>query len=123
MIAQVDKDGDGGISFSEFLEMNQRFRHHHHTQRGSAPGSNPNISSSLSNNSVEERARIAFNAYDRNRAGYITKAKFKKTSKSMTEAQIDAVFEKYDRNGDGRLSFEEFKGLMTSNQRQNEEKS
>ena len=39
----------------------------------------------------------------------------KRTSKSMTEAQIDAVFEKYDRNKDGRLDFEEFKALMESN--------
>ena len=39
----------------------------------------------------------------------------KRTSKSMTEAQVDAVFEKYDKNKDGRLDFEEFKELMSSN--------
>ena len=47
---------------------------------------------------VQEKARLAFNAYDRNRDGYLTKAEMKKTSKSMTDAQIDAVFEKYDKN-------------------------
>ena len=64
---------------------------------------------------VQEKARLAFNAYDRNRDGYLTKAEMKRTSKSMTEAQIDAVFEKYDKNKDGKLDFEEFKELMESN--------
>lgn len=64
---------------------------------------------------VQEKARLAFNAYDRNRDGYLTKAEMKRTSKSMTEAQIDAVFEKYDKNKDGRLEFDEFKELMVSN--------
>ena len=46
----------------------------------------------------------------------------KRTSKSMTEAQIDAVFEKYDRNKDGRLEFDEFKELMESNSKQYKKK-
>uniref|UniRef100_A0A0K2UPX4 Calmodulinlike 3like [Oryctolagus cuniculus] n=1 Tax=Lepeophtheirus salmonis TaxID=72036 RepID=A0A0K2UPX4_LEPSM len=115
-IARNDKDGDGGISFSEFVEMNQRFK-----QRKGSHGSNPNLSAQHSINThpnIEERARIAFNAYDRNREGFLTKSKLKKTSKNMTDAQIDAVFEKYDKNRDGRLNFDEFKGLMESNQRQ-----
>ena len=65
-----------------------------------------------------EKAKLAFNAYDRNRDGYLTKAELRKTSKKMTDAQIDAVFEKYDKNRDGRLDFEEFKDLMESNKKQ-----
>ncbi|CAB4061507.1 unnamed protein product [Lepeophtheirus salmonis] len=90
-------------------------------QRKGSHGSNPNLSAQHSINThpnIEERARIAFNAYDRNREGFLTKSKLKKTSKNMTDAQIDAVFEKYDKNRDGRLNFDEFKGLMESNQRQ-----
>jgi len=37
---------------------------------------------------VTERARLAFNVYDRNRDGYLTKAELRKTSKKMTEAQV-----------------------------------
>ena len=66
---------------------------------------------------LHEKAKLAFNAYDRNRDGFLTKAELKKTSKKMTEAQIEAVFEKYDRNKDGKLDFEEFKDLMESNRR------
>ena len=67
---------------------------------------------------MHEKALLAFNAYDRNRDGYLTKAEMKKTSKMMTEAQIDAVFDKYDKNKDGKLSFEEFKHLMESHNKE-----
>jgi Ca2+-binding EF-hand superfamily protein len=38
--------------------------------------------------SVSERARLAFNVYDRNRDGFLTKAELRRTSKKMTEAQV-----------------------------------
>ena len=104
-IAQNDKDGDGGISLEEFIEMN--ISRGKHKRELSQAKSQSDI--------VLEKARLAFNAYDRNRDGYLTKAEMKRTSKSMTDAQIDAVFEKYDRNKDGKLDFEEFKELMESN--------
>jgi len=104
-IAQNDKDGDGGISLEEFIEMN--ISRGKHKSKISEAKSQSDI--------VLEKARLAFNAYDRNRDGYLTKAEMKRTSKSMTDAQIDAVFEKYDRNKDGKLDFEEFKELMESN--------
>ena len=53
----------------------------------------------------------------RNRDGYLTKAELRKTSRKMTDAQIDAVFEKFDKNKDGRLDFDEFKELMESHKR------
>ena len=108
-IAQNDKDGDGGISLDEFIEMNIRGKN-----RQTKSTTEPQKSQS---DIIHEKARLAFNAYDRNRDGYLTKAEMKKTSKMMTEAQIDAVFEKYDKNKDGKLEFEEFKELMESNSR------
>lgn len=105
-IAQNDKDGDGGISLEEFIEMN--------ISRGrskAVPVQDRRSASDI----VLEKARLAFNAYDRNRDGYLTKAEMKKTSKMMTDAQVDAVFEKYDKNKDGKLEFDEFKELMESN--------
>ena len=59
--------------------------------------------------------------YDRNRDGYLTKAELRKTSKRMTDAQIDAVFEKYDKNKDGKLDFNEFKDLMEARSKTQEE--
>ena len=108
-IAQNDKDGDGGISLDEFIEMNIRGKNRQTKSAVEERKSQSDI--------IHEKARLAFNAYDRNRDGYLTKAEMKKTSKMMTEAQIDAVFEKYDKNKDGKLEFEEFKELMESNSR------
>lgn len=109
-IAQNDKDGDGGISLEEFIEMNTRGK-----MRAGASSSSGHGHNKCPADIVLEKARLAFNAYDRNRDGYLTKAELRKTSKKMTEAQIDAVFEKYDKNKDGKLDFEEFKELMESN--------
>ena len=61
---------------------------------------------------VAEKAKLAFNVYDLNRDGYLTKAELRKTSKKMTDSQIDALFENYDKNDDGRLDFNEFKDVM-----------
>jgi hypothetical protein len=70
---------------------------------------------------IAEKAKLAFNVYDRNRDGYLTKAELRKTSKRMTDAQIDAVFEKYDKNKDGKLDFNEFKDLMEAKGKSHEE--
>ena len=70
---------------------------------------------------IVEKAKLAFNVYDRNRDGYLTKAELRKTSKRMTDAQIDAVFDKYDVNKDGKLDFNEFKNLMEARSKTQEE--
>ena len=134
-IARNDKDGDGGINLEEFVEMNIRSRF----SRGRSPSSSGSgTSTAAASSDLHEKARLAFNAYDRsgahptyslqeltnnfhissrNRDGYLTKAELRKTSRKMTDAQIDAVFEKFDRNKDGRLDFEEFKELMESHKK------
>ena len=38
------------------------------------------------------QARLAFNIYDRNRDGYLTKSELKRTSKNMTSSQIEVSF-------------------------------
>ena len=68
-----------------------------------------------------EKAKLAFNVYDLNRDGYLTKAELRKASLKMTGAQIDALFENYDKNNDGRLDFNEFKDLMEARRKSLEE--
>ena len=108
-IARNDKDGDGGINLQEFIDMNIKGKLKNSLTNQSAGAT------AIGNTSIIEKAKLAFNAYDRNRDGYLTKAELRKTSKRMTDAQIDAVFEKYDKNKDGKLDFEEFKDLMENN--------
>jgi len=111
-IARNDKDGDGGISLDEFIQMNIKGR-----LRAAGTGSNGSSAAAAAATSITEKAKLAFKAYDRNSDGYLTKAELRRTSKKMTDAQIDAVFEKYDKNKDGKLEFEDFKDLMESNHR------
>ena len=67
-IAQNDKDGDGGISLEEFIEMNIS-----RNKRQNA-AKNPSEDRRSAADILQEKARLAFNAYDRNRDGYLTKA-------------------------------------------------
>ena len=122
-IARNDRDGDGGLNLDEFIEMNLgRVRL---KKPGGASATTPTNASAAAAaaqgaDNLHEKAKLAFNAYDRNRDGYLTKAELKKTSKRMTDAQIEAVFERFDRNKDGKLDFDEFKDLMESNRKQKE---
>lgn len=116
-IAQNDKDGDGGISLEEFIEMNIRGK----LKSGHGGAGASDASSHKRPSTIAEKAKLAFNVYDRNRDGYLTKAELRKTSKRMTDAQIDAVFEKYDKNKDGKLDFNEFKDLMEARSKSQEE--
>ena len=61
-IARNDKDGDGGINLEEFVEMNIRTRF----SRGRSPSSSGSGTSTVTASSdLHEKARLAFNAYDR----------------------------------------------------------
>ena len=120
-IARNDRDGDGGLNLDEFIEMNLGRVRLKSASAASKVEREPPQVPSTSSTDLQEKARLAFNAYDRNRDGYLTKAELRKTSKRMTEAQIEAVFERFDRNRDGRLDFDEFKHLMESNRKHSKE--
>ena len=50
----------------------------------------------------------AFDMFDRNGDGMVTKAEFRSTATHMTIEQIDLVFRRCDLDKDGKLSFDEF---------------
>ncbi len=84
---------------------------------------------------VDDKADIAFNVYDKNHDGYVTKNEMLKGSKHLTKQQVtqrqclwniwrhfcvvpfqvDAVFERNDSDHDGKLTREEFQGFMRRN--------
>ena len=74
-IAQNDKDGDGGISLEEFIEMNISRNKRQNPQISVDRRSQADI--------LQEKAKLAFNAYDRNRDGYLTKAQCWKIGNQM----------------------------------------
>ena len=76
IVARNDKDGDGGINFEEFMSMNIKSKLRQQQQQGlyslspsssSAGFSHIRRSSISGGDEVHERAKLAFNAFDRNR--------------------------------------------------------
>jgi Ca2+-binding EF-hand superfamily protein len=61
-----------------------------------------------------KKVAVAFNMFDRNNDGYVTKAEFGRTLKNLKETQINAIFKKYDENADEKLTQEEFKTFMNA---------
>ena len=59
-----------------------------------------------------DQAEAAFNVFDKDKDGFISREEFTAVSKNLTEKQADAVFAKFDENKDGRLSLDEFRKMI-----------
>ena len=107
--AAFDIDGDGSIDLREFTTG----------------------MSLLTSGSLEEKLKLAFRAYDKDRSGFIDREEVEELLKAnfesdgitvdadMIKGQVDEFFKLVDFNGDGRVSFEEFKiavhkGILTN---------
>lgn len=95
IMRQVDIDGSGDISYSEFVLATI------------------NLEQLLST----ERIEAAFNAFDHDGNGYISKEELKKVfglrrGRSI-ESELEAVVVESDTNGDGRIDKAEFVRMMT----------
>ena len=108
LLAEFDLDGSGGIDISEFLiqmskKKNKQLR-------------------KLIHKAIVLRSPIrkAFNEFDTNGDGFITKKEFKNVMRKqkgryycISDAQLDAMIQDYDRNGDGKIDYDEFVYVMT----------
>jgi len=95
MIQQADQDGDGSIDFMEFLEV---------------------MASKMGENSFEDDLREAFQMFDRDANGYISKREltFVMTSlgEQITDTAVENMIKEVDLDGDGRVNYEEFIRIM-----------
>ncbi|XP_068729171.1 calmodulin-like isoform X1 [Montipora capricornis] len=95
MIRQADQDGDGSIDFMEFLEV---------------------MASKMGENTFEDDLRDAFQLFDRDSNGYISKREltFVMTSlgEHITDTTVENMIKEVDLDGDGRVNYEEFLRLM-----------
>ena len=95
MISSVDDDGNGEISFDEFLVL---------------------MKSRIGCPDPDQELRDAFAVFDTDGSGAIDRKELKRLMKKLgqklSEPELDAMMDEVDTNGDGEISFEEFKALM-----------
>ena len=100
MINEVDFDGTGSIEFPAFLSM---------------------MAKKISDLYAEDEIREAFQFFDRDGNGYITRLELKSVmmnlGEKLTDDECDQLVEEADIDGDGQINYEEFYFLMASSKR------
>lgn len=96
MIGEVDADQNGVIDFAEFVTLMAR---------------------KMNNADKENEIREAFNVYDKDRSGKISKQDLLATMRALgaqlSEEDADRMIREADSNGDGEIAFDEFKRLLS----------
>ncbi|KAI4373221.1 hypothetical protein MLD38_011371 [Melastoma candidum] len=100
MVREVDADGDGCISFEEFVELNTR---------------------GVDSDKIMENLKEAFSVYDKDGNGEITAEELHEVLMSLGEectlGECRKMINGVDREGDSMISFEEFKVMMAVDSR------
>lgn len=96
MINEIDQNGDGMIDFDEFLAFLKR--------------------SYKEPDEVKMELKKAFQVFDLNKDGFISRAELQsvltKMGEKLTEKEVDEMMEKADKNGDGKIDYEEYVDTM-----------
>ena len=104
MMRFFDLDKNALVDFSEFVKMAELFK------------TNPGLT-------AEFQIRQLFRAADKNKDGVLCSEELKKlwslapsdkTSKKLTENEMDDMIRAIDTNGDGKVDYEEFFNLLSS---------
>lgn len=95
LIANVDPDGIGKLSFEEFLDL---------------------MSVKMQEKDSKEEVLRAFKLFDDDNTGKITFKNLKRVAKelgeNLTDEELQEMIEEADRDGDGEISQEEFLRVM-----------
>merc|ERR1719189_3560264 len=96
MIAEIDQDGNGSISFNEFLYLMTKSVHE--------------------DGDIEEEIREAFRVFDREGHGFITVPDLCQVlttlGDKLTEEESEELLEEADIDGDGNVNYEEFVTML-----------
>jgi calcium-dependent protein kinase len=100
LIAAMDDDGDGNLSYREFLLMCGKDL----------------FALIFTPKQLEERMRKAFSFFDKNHSGYIDEDElefmFQCLGRPFDKKNAHSILKKYDLDKDGKICFEEFKNLL-----------
>ena len=108
LLKEFDLDGSGGIDLCEFLILMSNRKN--------------KALKKLIHKAIILRSPIrkAFNEFDANGDGFITKKEFKNVMRRqkgryycVSDAQLNAMVDTYDKNGDGKIDYDEFVLAMT----------
>lgn len=95
MIADIDKDGTGKISFDDFLEL---------------------MSIKMAEKDSKEEIMKAFRLFDDDETGKISFKNLKRVAKelgeNLTDDELHEMIDEADRDGDGEINQEEFLRIM-----------
>lgn len=131
MMKDVDKDGDGRVSFDEWAEMsfedlsiNQRpwdwdfkMAYEKISKKFDLPSNNSPISFEDFSVYTDSEDRTNFDEIDTDNDGFITKEQFVDYFWELGKSELNELrieFDKYDLDGDGYLSLEELSTLISS---------
>lgn len=96
IIASVDTDGDGTISFQEFLAV---------------------VAKKMKNGPTEEELRMVFRAFDLNGDGHISVEELKQAmvqvGEQLSQEELDTMIHEADVDKDGKVNYEEFVRILT----------
>ncbi|XDA82288.1 hypothetical protein R6Z07F_012207 [Ovis aries] len=98
LIARLDTDNNGIISFQEFLEA---------------------MAAGLQTSDTEEDLREIFRAFDQDNDGYISVDELRQATaqlgEKLSQDELDAMIREADVDQDGRVNYEEFVRILTQN--------
>ncbi len=101
MINDVDADGSGSIEFPEFLWM---------------------MAQKTSDLAAEDDIRKAFQVFDRDGNGFISREEMRAVmmniGEQITDEECTEFITEADVDGDGRINYEEFYNMMSMSQRE-----
>lgn len=96
VINEHDADGSGQIEFQEFCVL---------------------MAEQMTDANKEETLQAAFNTFDKDGSGYISRSELREVMKSLgenlTDEDIDEMMNEADSDGDGTISFAEFVKMMS----------
>lgn len=126
LLAEVDEDGNGKVSYAEFIPIAtdviqaMRTRHRVQAEEQRLSAEVEAAASALVNGmpkaQVIEIARVAFELYDADKSGQLSRQELRAVLRDarlgLNAKQVRLVMSSLDVSGDGQLSFDEFSAAM-----------